>query len=96
MGKVRLDLYGKVMEFEMDYYERQEKENKSLRSLPLSDQGKLLNWRVKCPNAQPLFPVAQKGCIWLQNNIQRIIISDGLYICLSIKNMVEVHLKIYP
>ena len=32
MGKVRLDLYGKVMEFEMDYYERQEKGNKSLRS----------------------------------------------------------------
>ena len=30
MGKVRLDLYGKVMEFEMDYYERQEKGNKSL------------------------------------------------------------------
>ena len=30
MGKVGLDLYGKVMEFEMDYYERQEKGNKSL------------------------------------------------------------------
>ena len=30
MGKVKLDLYGKVMEFEMDYYERQEKGNKSL------------------------------------------------------------------
>ena len=26
MGKVKLDLYGKVMEFEMDYYERQEKQ----------------------------------------------------------------------
>ena len=32
MGRARLDLYGKVMEFEMDYYERQEKGNKSLRS----------------------------------------------------------------
>ena len=30
MGKVRLDMYGTVMEFEMDYYERQEKGNKSL------------------------------------------------------------------
>ncbi|SVC17466.1 uncharacterized protein METZ01_LOCUS270320, partial [marine metagenome] len=30
MGEVGLDLYGKVMEFEMDYYERQEKGNKSL------------------------------------------------------------------
>ena len=26
MGKLKLDLYGKVMEFEMDYYERQEKQ----------------------------------------------------------------------
>ena len=26
MGKVKLDLYVKVMEFEMDYYERQEKQ----------------------------------------------------------------------
>ena len=30
MGKVRLDMYGTVVEFEMDYYERQEKGNKSL------------------------------------------------------------------
>ena len=30
MGKVKLDLYGKVMEFEMDYYESPEKVNKTL------------------------------------------------------------------
>ena len=30
MGKVKLDLYGKVMEFEMDYYESPEKVKKTL------------------------------------------------------------------
>ena len=30
MGKVKLVLYGKVMEFEMDYYESPEKVNKTL------------------------------------------------------------------
>ena len=30
LGKVKLDLYGKVMEFEMDYYESPEKVNKKL------------------------------------------------------------------
>ena len=30
MGKVKLELYGKVMEFEIDYYESPEKVNKTL------------------------------------------------------------------